>query len=131
MNHHLCNMISSIKNGQISKKSYIILKQTNKQLCESVLNVLWDEGFILGYKYTSTTPKKSLKIFLKYKRGVPVINSIKMISKPSLKVFFSLKNLWKFDSNQGLLVLSTNKGIMSANECKKFKLGGQALIIVN
>ena len=123
-------MISSIKNGQLSKKSYIILKQTNKNLCESVLNVLWDQGFILGYKYIFDT-KKSLKIFLKYKKGTPVINSIKMVSKPSLKVFFSLKNIWKFDSNQGTLILSTNKGIMSAIECKKFKLGGQALIIVN
>lgn len=131
MNRHLCNMISSIKNGQLSKKSYIVLKQTNRQLCESVLNVLWDEGFILGYKHINVVPKKTLKIFLKYKKGVPAINTIKMISKPSLAVCFSLKNLWKFDSNQGTLILSTNKGVMSANECKKFKLGGRALIIVN
>lgn len=131
MNRHLCNMISSIRNGQLSKKSYIILKRTNNQLCESVLNVLWDEGFVLGYRQVNFDSKKSLKIFLKYKKGAPVINSISLISKPSLKVFFSLKNVWKFDSNQGVLVLSTNKGVMSAIECKKFKLGGQALILVN
>ena len=131
MNRNLCNMISSIKNGQLSKRSYIILKQTNKQLCESVLNVLWDEGFILGYKYKNTFSKKSVKIFLKYKKGIPAINSIKVISKPSLKVFFSLKNLWKFDSTQGVLVLSTNKGVMALEECKKLKLGGQVLVIVN
>ena len=131
MNRHLCNMVSSIKNGQLSKKSYINLKQTNKQMCESVLNVLWDEGFILGYKYTNFLSKKNIKVFLKYKKGAPVINSIKVVSKPSLKVFFSLSNLWKFDSNQGVLILSTNKGIMSSTECKKLKLGGQALVIVN
>lgn len=124
-------MISNIKNGQLSKKPYIILKQTNKKICESVLNVLWDEGFILGYKYTKFVSKNSVKVFLKYKKGDPVINSIKVVSKPSLKIFFSLKNLWKFDTNQGTLIISTNKGVMSSTECKKLKLGGQALIIVN
>ena len=124
-------MISNIKNGQLSKKPYIILKQTNKKICESVLNVLWDEGFILGYKNTKFVSKNYVKIFLKYKKGDPVINSIKVVSKPSLKIFFSLKNLWKFDTNQGTLIISTNKGVMSSAECKKLRLGGQALVIVN
>lgn len=124
-------MISNIKNGQLSKKPYIILKQTNKKICESVLNVLWDEGFILGYKNTQFVSNNYVKVFLKYKNGDPVINSIKVVSKPSLKIFFSLKNLWKFDTNQGTLILSTNKGVMSSTDCKKLRLGGQALVIVN
>ena len=45
-------------------------------------------------------------IFLKYKKGKPVINSLKSVSKPSLRIYYSVKQLWKLDFNQGLLLLS-------------------------
>jgi len=120
-------MVASIKNGQLAKKAYV--NQTRKKTCESVLNVLWDEGFISGYKISKTTPN-ILKIFLKYNGGKPVINSMKMLSKPSLKTYYSLKQIWKLDSSKGTVIISTNKGFMSLNDCKKQKLGGEPFIIV-
>ena len=63
-----------------------------------LLNVLWSEGFILGY---TKIDSKHLKIFLKYKKGKPAINSIKLISKPSTRIYYSVKQLWKFNFNQG------------------------------
>lgn len=120
-------MIASIKNGQLARKSYIC--QTKKKLCESILNVLWDEGFISGYKVSESHPNV-LKIFLKYKNGKPTINVFKMISKPSLRIYYSVKQLWKLDPSQGTIILSTNKGIMSINQCKKLKIGGEPFIII-
>ena len=124
-------MISQIKNGQKVKKSYIVLKQSNKHICEAVLAILWDEGFILGYKSIYLIKKKYLKVFLKYKKGVPVINSIRLVSKPSLKAYLSLNELFKLNSSQGVMVLSTPQGVMSFSDCKKSKCGGKALLIVN
>lgn len=130
MNRHLCNMVSSIKNGQLSKKSYINLKQTNKQMCESVLNVLWDEGFILGYKTDSLDPTK-LKIFLKYTKNKPAIQTIKSVSKSGSKVYYSLKQLWKIDSSKTFLVISTNLGVKTLTDCKKLQIGGEPFLIIN
>jgi small subunit ribosomal protein S8 len=127
MKNHLFNMIASINNGQLVKKAYIL--QRRKKICESVLNILWDEGYISGYKISKTNPN-ILKIFLKYKNGKPAVNLMKALSKPSLRVYYSLKQLWKLDSSEGLLVVSTNKGLMSVNDCKKHKLGGEPLFIV-
>jgi len=120
-------MVASIKNGQLAKKAYI--NQRRKKTCESVLNVLWDEGFISGYKTSKNNPNV-LKIFLKYKRNIPAINSIKVLSKPSLRIYYSLKQLWKLDSSKGVIIVSTNKGFMSLNDCKQQKLGGEPFIIV-
>jgi len=120
-------MVVSIKNAQLARKAYTY--QTKKNICESVLNVLWDEGYILGYKISKSYPNH-IKIFFKYKNGKPVINSIKMLSKPSLKFYYSLKQLWKLDSSKGVLIISTTKGLMSLNDCKKYNLGGEPLIIV-
>ena len=120
-------MIASIKNGQLAKKAVVIHQRKNS--CESILNVLWNEGFILGYKIQKKNPN-TLKIFLKYKNGKPVINLIKPVSKPSLRIYYSIKQLWKFEASKGTLILSTTKGFMSSNDCKKKKLGGEPFIII-
>tara|TARA_B100000780_G_scaffold140620_1_gene98449 strand:+ start:4892 stop:5278 length:387 start_codon:yes stop_codon:yes gene_type:complete len=127
MKNYLSNMIANIKNGQIVRKGFVL--QNRKKICETLLNVLWDEGFILGYKISTVNPEK-LQIFLKYKKGKPVINSLKLISKPGLRVYFSVKQLWKFDPNNGIVILSTNKGVMSVDNCKKLNLGGEPLVMV-
>jgi small subunit ribosomal protein S8 len=120
-------MIANIKNGQLARKAYIYQKK--KKSCESILNVLWDEGFISGYKI-SKSRHNVLKVFLKYTNGKPTISLLKMVSKPSLKIYYSVKQLWKLDPSQGIVILSTNRGILSVNECKKLKLGGEPFIII-
>ena len=112
----------------MAKKS--VINQRKVKNCEGFLRVLWNEGFISGYSYSNEN-ENMLKIFLKYKEdGRPVINSIKLITKPSRRVYYSLKQLWKINLNSGLIIMSTNKGIMSIEECKKLKVGGEAFIIV-
>ena len=62
MKNYLYNMFANIKNGQVAKRSYVFQKR--KRICESLLKVLWKEGFILGYK-TNQTNDDQIKIFLK------------------------------------------------------------------
>jgi small subunit ribosomal protein S8 len=122
-------MFASIKNGQTAKKSIII--QTRKNMCEHILKLLWDEGFISGYKISLTNNRK-LEIFLKYqKTGKPTINSIKTVSKPGKRIYYSAKQIWKMDSSKLFIIFSTNKGLKSINQCKKFKLGGEPFLIIN
>ena len=128
MKNYLWNMFASIKNGQIAKRSFIF--HTRKKICESFLKVLWQEGFIIGYKIDSNN-KNKLKIFLKYKNGRPVINSLKLISKPSRRIYYSIKQVWKINSSKSFIIFSTNKGLKSVLECKKLKIGGEPLIIIN
>ena len=120
-------MISAISNGQLAKKPFVLKKK--KKICEHILNILWDEGFILGYK-NSKHKSNTLKIFLKYQNGSPVIQLIKVLSKPSLRVYYSVKQLWKLEPSKGTIVVSTTKGFMSSSDCKKKTLGGEPFIIV-
>lgn len=118
-------MIANIQNGQLAKKSFITHKR--KKVCESVLIVLWDEGFILGYKLVEEDPTK-LKIYLKYNKDKPVIQSIKRISKPGARVSYSLNQIWKIDSSKTVLIFSTNQGLKTLIECKKLGLGGELFL---
>lgn len=129
MKNNFWNMFADIKNGQLAKRSYIYQKK--KKFCESFLEILWNEGFIIGYK----TPKKNednFKIFLKYlENGKPSINNIKLISKPGRRISYSIKQIWKIDSSKNFIIFSTNKGLKTISDCKKLNLGGEPFISIN
>jgi small subunit ribosomal protein S8 len=128
MKNLLWNMFANIQNGQLAKRSFVIQKK--KKICEYILNVLWDEGFILGYRLEKEDSTR-LRIFLKYNNGKPVIQTLKPISKPGSRTYYSLKQLWKINSSKTFLVISTNKGLKTLIGCKKLKLGGEPFLIVN
>ena len=129
MKNHFWNMFTNIRNGQLAKRSFIY--QRKKKLCEAFLQILWAEGFILKYR-TSKKNDKYFKIFLKYSNSnKPAINNIKLITKPGRRVFYSLKQIWKIDSNNSFIIFSTNKGLQTINSCKKLKIGGEPFIIIN
>lgn len=123
----LWNMLANMKNSQVVKKAFVI--QPNKKLCATLLDILWDEGFILGYRLLDKRLYK-FKIFLKYKDGRPVIKSITTITKPGLRRYYSLNQLWKIKLNNELLIISTNKGLLSLANCKKLQLGGEPFLLI-
>jgi ribosomal protein S8 len=126
MNNYLQNMVANIKNGQMAKKSFVVAHK-NKN-CEAVLNLLWDEGFILGYSVLNET---KLKVFLKYQSNdKPTLSAIQLISQPSLPVYYSAKQLWKITENGKLLLMSTDLGLFSSDYCKVIKKGGEPLLIL-
>jgi small subunit ribosomal protein S8 len=127
MKNLLWNMFANIQNGQLAKRVFVTQKK--KKICEYILNVLWDEGFILGYRLERNDPTK-LRIFLKYNRGKPVIQTLKPISKPGCRIYYSLKQIWKIDTSKTFLIISTDKGLKTLTDCKKLKLGGEPFLIV-
>ena len=73
MNHLVCNMFSQIQSGQKAQKR--VLFQKKSKVCGKILDILWEEGYILGYR-TSPFRRTTFEIFLKYSRGKPVVNRI-------------------------------------------------------
>ena len=123
----LWNISTNIKNSQISQKNY--MRQPKTKLTIAFLNILWDEGLILSYKIDKLD-SSLLNIFLKYKDGYPVINSIKFVFKPSRSIYYSVSQLWNLDSKKSLIILTTPKGLMTVQECKKTQTGGKPLFII-
>jgi ribosomal protein S8 len=128
MKNYLYNIIANIKTGQLNRRTFIFNRKKN--FCESFLNILWDEGYILGYKIELKNSNR-IKIFLKYKNSKPTINSIKFLSTSSRRLYYSVKEIWKLDSSKSCIIFSTTKGLKSIIECKKLKIGGEPFIIIN
>lgn len=128
MKNYLWNMFANLKNGQLAKRNFIY--QTRKKICEDFLKIMWNEGFILGYSIDESNLNK-LKVYLKYNNGKPVISTIKLISKPSKRIYWSIKQIWKINSSKNFIIFSTNKGLKSVTDCKKLKIGGEPFITIN
>lgn len=127
MRNYLWNMLINIQNGQRANRNFVIQKK--RKNCESFLKILWQHGFILGFQNSFKNPKE-IKIFLKFKKNKSAINKIKIISKPSRLIYYSTNQFWKM-SNKSFILFSTNKGLQSMSYCKRYKIGGEALLLVN
>jgi len=121
---------SIIKNGLTKKFSSVFIH--NSKLTRSFLDVLFREGVIRSYHILSNN---KIEVFLKFYKGVSVINNIKLISTSSRSIHYSIEDIcfWKNSnpSSNSFLILNTSKNIISSNELKDYKAGGQVLCIIN
>lgn len=128
MSQSVYNMVSTLKNGQISRKKSVLIKKT--KLCESILKILWDEGYISGYSDSLEYPGV-YSVFLKYtKIGSPAIKAINAFSRPGKRIYYSKKQVWKLESSHLFIIFSTNLGVRTLLECKKLNVGGEPLFII-
>jgi len=120
------DMITRIRNAQLRSLSNV--KIPCSKFRERILHVLKKEGYIADYKMlTDTSNKKNLHVDLKYNDGMPVIKEIDRISKPGRRVYAKAETIPKIQNGLGLAIVSTSKGIMSDNEARTQKIGGEII----
>mgnify|MGYP001184082329 FL=1 len=127
VNHLISDTVTRIKNGFIGHKNSVSVLKSKQIL--SLINVLEEEGFIKGY----TEGKYTLNIWLKYVEGASVIQNIKVVSKPSKRVYFSIPDLidWRNKINTfDILILSTTQGILTDKVALEKGIGGEILCII-
>lgn len=92
--------------------------------CIKILNVLWDEGFIRGYKKMDNG---IIFVFLLYCDGYSQIQRLSILSTPSSSLYISCLDLVRLNRFSGVLILSTSKGIMTGQKAVRIGQGGQIL----
>ena len=119
------DMLARIKNSQIRSHKKVQLPSSKFKI--KIAEVLKTEGFIINYKLIGDDKKPNLEIDLKYNLGNPVINSIERISKPGRRIFSSAESLPKINNGLGIAIISTPKGVMTDNDARKQKIGGEII----
>ncbi len=122
----LGDMLARIKNGQLRKKESVIMPASRFR--GNVLDVLHREGYIRGFKKVEIENNKNeFEIELKYVDGEPVIKNISRVSTPGRRVYSKIKDLQRNFDGLGISILSTSKGVLSDNEARTEKVGGEIL----
>ncbi len=119
------DLLAKIKNAQAVKKESVKLPYSNMDY--AVAEVLASHKFLDGAFKKGRMPKRVLDLKLKYKDGKGVIEGVRILSKPSRRLYSGYKDIKPVRQGYGLLVLSTPKGVMDGKSAKKQKLGGQLL----
>jgi small subunit ribosomal protein S8 len=102
------------------------------KMTRSIAQVLKDEGFIEDYEEVGEGINKQLILSLKYKgkNRQPLINTLKRISKPGLRVYSSSSDLPRVLGGIGIAIVSTSRGIMTDREARKQRVGGEVLCYI-
>lgn len=126
----LLSMLSRIKNSQFIFSLEVECKLS--KLNKNFLNFLLRLGFIRGFSQVGGSNKPQFRVFLKYSRGSPVVNSIKVISKPGHKVYISFYNVLKLrEYKQKIYVLFTpHYGIITLEEALRRRVGGELFCVL-
>ena len=126
MSDPLGDMLTRIRNGQNARKS--VVSSPASRFRSNVLEVLKREGYIRNYSSVDSRPGfKELKIELKYHEGQPVISEIKRVSRPGRRVYYGIRDLPRVYNGLGIAILSTPRGVLSDNEARTAKVGGEVL----
>nr|YP_009327098.1 ribosomal protein S8 [Pleurocladia lacustris]ANS57832.1 ribosomal protein S8 [Pleurocladia lacustris]ANS57874.1 ribosomal protein S8 [Pleurocladia lacustris] len=121
----LSKIFNRLRNGYMAYHSEVSFKEVT--FCTKILDILWKENFIRGYKKTD---KGIITVFLKYHDGSPVCNQLVVLSRPNNRLHLSLLDLSRISDDFGILIVSTPKGIMTSKSAIKKGEGGEVLAYV-
>ena len=128
MSDPIADMLTRIRNGQAAGKSSVVMPASRQKA--AVAQVLKDEGYILDYANAELDGKPALEVTLKYFQGAPVIDYIKRVSRPGLRIYKSRTELPKVRGGLGIAIISTSKGVMTDREARKQGHGGEVIAFV-
>jgi len=122
MNDIISNLISNLKNAQKHKKNTLKIKKTD--IIIQIVELLYKEGYLKYY----TLDNNMITIGLRYYSDCPAIKEIKRVSKPSKRMYSSIKSI--YSDGLGYFILTTPKGILTHIEAKKQCVGGEILFYI-
>jgi len=129
-NDTIACMITSLRNANMKKAITVQLPATN--INRHISKILLREGFINNLRENKDHNKNFLTLTLKYRgrRKEPYITSLKVISKPGLKIYSGHREIPKVLGGMGIVILSTPLGIMTDREAREKQVGGEVLCYI-
>lgn len=130
MSDPIGDMLTRIRNAQVAKHDAVTMPASNTK--KAIAKILLDEGYIKAVDVIDNGVQGEIKITLKYMGGKtnPVINGLKRISKPGLRVYAHVDELPRVLGGLGIAIISTSKGVMTDKEARKNDVGGEVLAYI-
>lgn len=121
-------MLTRIRNGQSAGKVRVMVPMSKQK--SAIAGVLEQQGYIRGFSVEEAEGKPQLAILLRYFEGKPVIETLKRISRPGLRVYKRKDDLPTVMDGLGVAIISTPKGLMTDRQARAVGHGGEVVCIV-
>ena len=126
----IADMLTRIRNANTAKHDTVDIPASKMK--QAIADILLKEGYVSAVDTVADGNFSVIRITLKYgnDKNEKVINGIKRISKPGLRIYADVENLPKVLGGMGTAIISTNKGVLTDKEARKLNVGGEVLCYV-
>lgn len=128
MSDPIADLLTRIRNAQMAKLPNVSCPSSKLKL--AICEVLQDEGYINSFAVVVDGAKSQLTIGLKYYQGKPVIEEIIRVSKPGLRQYKGKDDMPRNRQGLGIVIVSTNQGVMTEKKARAAGIGGEVLCSV-
>lgn len=128
MQDPISDMLTRIRNGQAASKVSVKMPSSKQKV--AIAAVLKSEGYITDYVVAGDT-KPVLEVTLKYFEGKKVIDTLKRVSRPGLRIYKGANDLPKVMAGLGIAIVSTSQGVMTDRAARKASIGGEIICYVS
>ncbi|MFO7321077.1 MAG: 30S ribosomal protein S8 [Chloroflexota bacterium] len=132
INDPIADMLTRIRNALMAGKASVDIPKSNLKL--EIARILKEEGYIEDYQVIEQSPVDLINITLKYhgsrRERRPVITHIERISKPGRRVYRGRRDMPRVMSGMGIAIVTTPKGVMTAQQARRERTGGEVLCYV-
>ena len=126
----IADFLTRVRNAQLAGHRIVEIPASN--LKKRITEILYDQGYILKYKFEDDSKQGVIKIALKYdpQSKEPAIRSLERISRPGLRQYASPSEFKRVKNGFGIAILSTSRGVMTDKQAKTQKVGGEVLCYI-
>lgn len=128
MTDPIADMLTRIRNGQSARKK--IVTMPSSKLKVAIAKVLKEEGYIVDFQTKAHGNHLEMTVELKYFNGQPVIENVKRVSRPGLRIYRSKDELPKVLGGLGIAIVSTSNGVMTDRAARAIGHGGEVICTV-
>ena len=123
----IADYLTRVRNAQKARHRVVEIPASNTK--KKITEILYEQGYILRYKFEDEGPQGLIKIALKYDRETkePVIRKLSRESRPGLRNYTGVKELPRIMNGLGIAIMSTSKGIITNKAAKELNVGGEVL----
>ena len=123
----ISDFLTRIRNANSAGHKTVLIPASNVK--KEITKILFDQGFILNYKFEDDSVQGSIKIALKYDKlsKVPVIKKLERVSKPGLRKYTNSSSIPRVLNGLGINIISTSKGLMTGKKASSQNLGGEII----
>ncbi|WP_430906959.1 30S ribosomal protein S8 [Maribacter sp. 2-571] len=126
----IADYLTRIRNA--SRAGHRVVEIPGSNVKREITKILFDQGYILSYKFEEDKVQGVIKIALKYDKSTkePVIRQIQRVSKPGLRKYAGSEGLPRVLNGLGIAIVSTSHGVMTSKQAKRDNVGGEVLCYV-
>jgi small subunit ribosomal protein S8 len=128
MTDPIADMLTRIRNATMARHPRVLMPSSKMKV--AIAAILKEEGYIKDFDVVQDNPQGTLRISLRYVDKRPVLNQIKRVSKPGLRVYTKRDGIPRVRGGLGTAILSTPQGLMSGRKAFQLGVGGEVICYV-